>query len=333
MAEASNDQINPSVRLDTPTPQLHQEDEAQESSSTTPKNDRLGAASLRDNVYRGSYQRSIRSLAGIRNFSNLSRQSVSQIHLESLLAGADTKLDTFDIDELRDGFFDAMYVCSTKQDKEAMHAKAVESLPILYQKSRQQPVWGSIKEEWTSLILAVKEICATRSGIKLFKSCLGVLLAYIICLIPASRAWLGKYSYIMVISAIFNHPGRSIGSQIDGALMTSFGMGLGLAWGSLTLFASTSTNLEEVWKRSIVAAFLVILFTFSISWIRCVFPHLYQGVIAAGIAVFYICLANTSEGLEARMVSSFAIPWLLGQLLCLVISSLVFPSAGSRPLA
>ena len=46
----------------------------------------------------------------------------------------------------------------------------------------------------------------------------------------------------MAISVIVNHPGRPIGSQIDGAFMTVLGTFAGLGWGALALYVSTSTG-------------------------------------------------------------------------------------------
>ena len=355
MAKTDEDDMNPGIRLVAPAPRLDQGSESQgtwketadpESTTKTEKPDiaplnplahrpHPTPLSRRDNIYRGSYQKSLRSPQSSRAASHLgthpnsSRQSLSQTRLENLLVGVDTKLDTFDIDELRDGFFDAMFLRPTKQDKEAMYLRAVESLPSSFQR---QSGLRLITEEWGALIAAAKEVSTTRSGIKLLKSFIGVFLAYVICLIPGSRDWLGRYSYILVVSAIVNHPGRSIGSQIDGAILTSIGISIGLAWGSLALFVSTSTGPAQGGYGGIVATFLVI-FTLSISWLRSALIHFYQGVIGAGIAIFYTCLANTSGGLQAEKPSRFAIPWLLGQVLCLVVASLVFPSAGSRPLA
>ncbi|KAL9124691.1 MAG: hypothetical protein Q9217_006001 [Psora testacea] len=137
-------------------------------------------------------------------------------------------------------------------------------------------------------------ILRTRAGIKLFKSFLGVFIPYIVCLILTSRDWLGRYNYIIVVSAIVNHPGRALGSQIDGAFLTILGTVAGLGWGSLALYVSTFTKVVQNGYGGVLATFLVV-FTASIGWLRCVFIRFYQAVISAVIAICYTCLADTSE--------------------------------------
>jgi hypothetical protein len=64
-----------------------------------------------------------------------------------------------------------------------------------------------------------------------------------------------------------------------------------------------------------------------------VYIRLYQAVIPAGIAICYTCLANTSESVSWRKLLNYGIPWFVGQAIGLIVSLVVFPSAGARPLA
>ena len=136
----------------------------------------------------------------------------------------------------------------------------------------------------------------------------------------------------MVVSAIVNHPGRSVGSQIDGLFLTTLGTVAGLGWGSLALYTSTSTAPARAGYGGVLATFLV-MFAAAIAWLRCLFMRFYQAVICAGIAICYTCLANTSEAVGWRKVFDYGIPWVLGQALCLLIAALIFPDTGSRSLA
>lgn len=259
------------------------------------------------------------------------RTSVSHLQLEQLLQGVDFELSTYGIEELRDGFFDASFYRPLRRDRSEMMKQASETLPDSFGETHPLSLHGFLPKQWHEAADFIKQISTSRSGIKLLKSFLGFFIAYTICLIPVSRDWLGRYSYIMVISAIVNHPGRSLGSQIDGALMTILGTAAGLGWGSLALYVSTSTFIAKSGYGGVLAAFLVI-FSAAIGWLRCLYIRFYQAVLCAGIAICYTCLANTSETVGWRKIFNYGIPWIMGQALCLVIAATISPASGSRAL-
>ena len=261
------------------------------------------------------------------------RASISHMQLEPLLQDVDVDPDGYGLEEARDGFFDASFTRPLNCDHEDQMRKAEETLPDAFRK-KNHPL--SVRRFLPQQLLEAKaffhRISTTRAGFRLLKTFLGFFITYIICLIPASRNWLGRYNYIMVVSAIVNHPGRAIGSQIDGAILTILGTVTGLGWGSLALYVSTSTVTAQSGYGGILAAFLVI-FAVLIGWLRCVFVRLYQAVLCAGIAIVYTCLADTSQSVGWRKVFDYGIPWVLGQGVCLIIAVVVFPDAGSRSLA
>ncbi|MCJ1308124.1 hypothetical protein MMC25_001776 [Agyrium rufum] len=252
--------------------------------------------------------------------------------LDMVLQDGEADLDTYGIEEFRDGFFDASFFPQRKRDGDVMREKAYSSLPTSFQNNQRKPVMGQVLEQLEAAIGVLTRICTTRASIKFLKSFMAVYIAFIICLIPTCREWLGRYNYMLVVSAILNHPGRPVGSQIEGALMTSLGMACGLAWGCLAVYVSEATGPARAGSGGLIALFLV-LFTIILGWLRCIFIRFYQAVISAGVALYYVCLANTKQGLSMRKISDFAIPWLLGQVICLVVCFTLFPSAGSRPLA
>lgn len=259
------------------------------------------------------------------------RASTSHMQLDHLLQAVDTDLETYGVEELRDGFFDAAFYRPVQRKRSDLMRKASLTLPASFKKhhplSFQYFIPQQLGEAWSFF----RQMTTSRAGIRLFKSFLGFFACYIICLIPASRDWLGRYNYILVLSALVNHPGRTVGSQIDGAVMTVFGTIAGLGWGSLALYVSTSTDVARSGYGGVLAAFLV-LFTATIGWLRCVFIRFYQAVISAGIAITYTCLADTSETVSWRKLFDFGIPWVLGQVVCLIVAFVVFPAAGSRAL-
>ena len=97
------------------------------------------------------------------------------------------------------------------------------------------------------------------------------------------------------------------------------------------MYTSTSTKATRNAYGGVLALFLV-LFTAAIGFLRCVFIRFYQAVIAAGISICYVCLADTSEEASWRRVFDYGIPWVLGQAIGLVVAFMVFPSAGGRSL-
>ena len=297
-------------------------------------------SSVAHNIIHGSFAHTSPSLRGSldRRMLNESpipspRVSTSHLQLEHLLQAVDVDLNGYGLEESRDGFFDASFSRPLKRDHDDLMREATETLPDVFVKethplSLRRLLPQQVREAKASF----REVVSSRAGIRLLKTFLGFFISYIICLVPASRDWLGKYNYIMVVSAVFNHPGRPIGSQLDGAFLTIFGTIAGLGWGSLALYVSTSTATAQSGYGGILATFLV-LFAAFIGWLRCVFIRLYQAVICAGIAIVYTTLADTSENVGWKKVFDYGIPWVLGQCVCLIIAVLVFPDAGSRSLA
>lgn len=260
------------------------------------------------------------------------RTSISHLQLEHLLQHVDVQLDTYGVEEFRDGFFDASFFRPMPRDRPEMMRKASETLPASFLESHPLSLHRFLPEQWHEVVMFIKRISTTRGGVKLLKSFLGYFIAYIICLIPASRNFLGRFSYILAISAILNHAGRTVGSQIDGALMTIIGTVAGLGWGSLALYVSTSTAGAKLGYGGVLAAFLV-LFSSVISWLRCVYLRFFQAIICAGMAIFFTNLAGTSSAVGWKKIFDYGIPWALGQVIGLVVCIVVFPDAGSRPLA
>lgn len=300
------------------------------------KPQRLGAA---HNIIRGSFtqnpttpRRSLDTRALGSSPAPSPRASISYLQSEPLLQDLDVDPNGYGLEESRDGFFDASFTRPLKRDHEDLMRKAEETLPDAFRKNQPLSVRGFLPQQLREVKVFFQEISTTRAGVRLLKTFLGFFITYVICLIPASREWLGRYNYVMVVSAIVNHPGRAIGSQIDGAILTILGTVTGLGWGSLALYVSTSTATAQSGYGGILATFLVI-FAVLIGWLRCIFIRLHQAVLCAGIAIVYTCLANTSQSVGWRKVFDYGVPWVLGQGVCLIIAVVVFPDAGSRSLA
>lgn len=248
------------------------------------------------------------------------------------LAEKDFIENTHGITETRDGFFDAVFLPADDADNQVLLSHAEKTLPFAFSKRDPLSLKHFFPNQYNAAWNVTRRLFTTRSGIKLLKSFLGFFIAYILCLIPAIRVRLGRYAYIMVISAILNHPGRTFGAQVDGTLLTIVGTTTGLGWGSFGLWLSTVTATAQVGFGAILALFLFI-HIFIIACLRSYYIRTYQFVICAGIATSYTCLAEISRTeVSWFKLLSYGIPWLIGQAVSLVVCSTIAPDAGSRPL-
>lgn len=240
---------------------------------------------------------------------------------------------THGIGELRDGFFDAIFLPPEEVDNEALAKHAEGTLPLAFRKKNPLSLTQFFPRQCHEAWSVICRVVTTRSGIKLLKSFLGFFVAYILCLIPAVRRQFGRYVYIMAVSALLNHPGRTLGAQFDGVVLTILGTVIGLGWGAVGLWVSTATATARIGFGAILGLFLFI-FIFVIACLRSYYIRTYQLVICAGIAISYTCLAEISAT-EVSWIKllEYGIPWVIGQAVTLVICSIVVPDAGSRPLA
>jgi hypothetical protein len=207
------------------------------------------AASSSSNIYMGSFSRSPRrSRVSLVDSAKTPspRISMSQGHLEHLLQNMNVDLDTYGVEEFRDGFFDASFFKPMVDDQEDLMRLAEYTLPAAFEKKNPLSPSHFLPKQWHELKGVVRRVTTTRAGIKLTKSFLAFYIAYILCLIPVIGTWLGRYNYVMVLSTILNHPGRTVGSQIDGTFLTTLGTAGGLGWGARALYISDSS-----WQRSL----------------------------------------------------------------------------------
>ncbi|KAI1741549.1 hypothetical protein F4680DRAFT_68167 [Xylaria scruposa] len=240
---------------------------------------------------------------------------------------------THGIDETRDGFFDAVFLPPEDVDRQALMKHAEETLPLAFRKKHPLSLTHFFPRQCHEAWGVVRRVGTTRSGIKLLKSFLSFFITYILCLIPTVREKFGRYAYVMVVSAVLNHPGRTLGAQFDGTTLTILGTATGLGWGAFGLWVSTVTATARISSGAILAAFLFV-FYFVIACLRSYYIRTYQFVICAGIAIAHTCLADISST-EVSWIKllDYGIPWLIGQAVSLVVCYTVAPDAGSRPLA
>lgn len=266
------------------------------------------------------------------------RASVSTLQLQHLLEKLEMdQYNTYGVEELREGFFDAPFYRPIKQDTRLRG----ESRTLLSEELTFKPPSPlSPKRFWRMQVSDTRDsfriVFTTPKGISLAKSFLAYFVAYILCLVPHIRLWMGRYSYWILLATLFNHPGRTFGAQIDGTASCVVGGALGLAVGSLALEVASFNHSSEIGHGGILTVFIVIFIGIA-SWIRCSLVRVYQAMISAGLA-FLFCLVRadsiTQQGKWDRTVLwEFGIPWILGLGICLAVNIIIWPEAGGKAVA
>ncbi|KAL2755935.1 hypothetical protein ACRALDRAFT_2105296 [Sodiomyces alcalophilus JCM 7366] len=262
------------------------------------------------------------------------RSSIVDMELVAqLLEKDELEIDTHGVSELRDGWFDAIFLKAPRLDRESLLKRARSTLPAAFDKTSPLSVRDFLPKQRRQLKSVILKTTTTSAGIRLLKAFMAFFIAYALCLTPHVRHWLGRYSHIMVISTIVNHPARPFGAQLDGAVSTILGTVAGLGWGVLGLLLAYSSLAARAGFAGILVLFFSI-FLAGAAFIRSYFPRLFHFSISAGIAMCYTCLAEV-DGQEINWpkLFSYGVPWVLGQAVCLAVNILFFPDAGSRRLA
>lgn len=257
---------------------------------------------------------------------------VSIMQIDQMISDDRMNMNTYGVSELREGFFDALFLKPSPLAPGEVEYVAKATLPEAFEKSHPLSLKAFLPRQWHELKSVGGRITTTRSGIRLLKAFLAFFIAYVLCLIPTVRQWIGPFDHIMVISVILNHPARTFGSQVDGTVFTIIGTASGLAWGTLGLLLSNSTVAARIGYGGILTMFLA-LFMASIAYIRSFFVRFYQAVACAGIAISFTILAESSGQLiKWPKLLDYVVPWLLGQAIALTVNIVVFPNGGNRPL-
>ncbi|ANB15586.1 Bre4p [Sugiyamaella lignohabitans] len=251
------------------------------------------------------------------------KMSYLQAKLETLF-GNQVKEErvTYGIEELRNGFFDAIFVPPTIVESAAKRefiGKPSKSLS------------DSGKSWINSWIKSVRKITVQTEQIKLLKTFLAYFLAYILCMIGPTGRWLGRYNLFMAFAVLIHHPGRTSGSQIEISFWSILGIAIGLGWGSTGLYIASSTH-RAAELFGLIHAFSLTLCLVVTCWIKAAFVRLHHFMTSLALAVYVLEVANVSESTSVDWMKAwqFGIPYLFGILISLAVNILVFPDFGHQ---
>lgn len=193
------------------------------------------------------------------------------------------------------------------------------------------------------------------NGFKILKFSLTYFIAMILCTIPKCRKWLTHNSsknaslvWFLPLAVIIHHPAHFFSIQIEITLQAVVGGLLGLSWFLLALFVATS-NLTLVNNTHGSGALLwlsIFLATIFSYWLSNTFRRLLYVGITFSIATIYYHSINLqrelfNSGVSIKIIDSihrdwkglvwpFAVPYVIGLMLSLCTSLLVFPEYNNQ---
>ncbi|KAG0678164.1 hypothetical protein C6P43_001858 [Kluyveromyces marxianus] len=194
----------------------------------------------------GSYdKKSYLSVTGLRaakygrdSKTSCSRVNLSQMKLDKLMEGKKwEELETFGLEELRNGFFDPVYTG---------YERIIPSDPLNKEKVHQKPLFPSTD---------IKEI--RKFWKPIMKYCIAIFIANVLCLIEPAGSWFGgDYRYFLPLALLIHHPVRTVGVQCELTIQSIIGGAVGMGYSALIWYVSTATEpvAKEQVKNTLVSA-------------------------------------------------------------------------------
>lgn len=294
-------------------------------------------------VSKGSYQQSsYLSLHDLNNRSggvtlkgstnNLGSPQLSRVNLSCLRLDSSAKvrkwkeLDDFNLEELRDGFFDPVY---TKPEKTLLDDDVDDEI------SHPAGVHAGLKELGGSKPMQRLVAGLKSQRLSIFKYFVAFFASLVICVIRPSGRWVGhQYRYFLPIAVLLHHPVRNIGVQLEMTLASISGGALGMGWSALAWYISVATKPAANHQGGILFASLTLALLWII-WVRELYQRLLYFTMSFSIAIIFLHnadLVSSKHDLQWKIFWDFGISYLFGMLLSLVVCVLVDPHSGNAEL-
>lgn len=277
-------------------------------------------------VLRGSYNhRSFLTLPALsalknedRGTSTSLRSNISQLKLNRLVQEQKwEKLESFDLEELRDGYFDPVFTAH-----ESMFADDVA------------PVTSSSNEKKWLKLLNIKNL--RKEWRHILKYWVAFFISIVICLIEPAGQWIGQeFRYFLPVAVLLHHPARNIGIQLEISIQSILGAATGMAYAALVWYVSTATLPAANNQGGILffGQFLAIILT---DWVRTLFQRSFYFATSCGVATLFFCsssLKMSKSELEWKLFWDFGISYLYGIILSLLVCATLFPETGHSTVA
>lgn len=260
-----------------------------------------------------------------------SYSSLSQLRLSEL---AEThhwdQLDDFELEELRDGFFDAIYTKPGRKYNDlgddtflSMDGSASFNKFLNLNKIRLQEFFQDLKQR-----LRKKWVMVIKFFIPFF-------IAFILCVIRPVGTWIGhKYRYFLPIGVIIHHPVRNVGVQLEITLFSLLGITFALGWSSLAWYISTATGPTASHQGGILFQSLTMALIFS-TWLKTYYQRFLYISLSFGVIIIFthsVSLVFSKEELPWMVFRDVALAYSFGILLSLFTCFCIAPHSGNESL-
>ena len=149
-----------------------------------------------------------------------------------------------------------------------------------------------------------------------------------ICLIPGSKATIGKAAYLAATTTVFGHPGRRFGQLVEALILALLGTLLGLAWSLLGLYLSSLTVAAHPPSAYAIRGVFLAVALLIHGFFRSYAPRLFLGLVLL-IIVSVVTLLSTAKQVTQVGATQILYPILMAAAIILVVNLSVFPEFSS----
>lgn len=255
--------------------------------------------------------------------------SSSQLRLKELTDSHNwDELDDFELEELRDGFFDAIF---TKSEKKYLNIDDISYLDFPNQFSRA----FHIKSSDLTLFFEDFKVQLIQKWRIIIKFFIPFFIAFVLCVIRPAGSWIGHDNrFFLPIGVILHHPVRNIGVQLEITIFSIIGMIFALGWSSLAWYVSTATGPTASHQGGILFQSLAMALTFAI-WFKTYYQRFLYFSLSFGIIIIFthsVSLVFSKQDLHWLLFRDITLSYLFGILLSLFTCVLIFPHSGNETL-
>lgn len=255
--------------------------------------------------------------------------SFSQLRLKKLAESHNwDQLEDFELEELRDGFFDAVF---TKPEKKYLNIDDISHLEANNHFFRSCTIkfatWKPFYEDLRNKL--------SENWVTIIKFFIPFFISFVLCVIKPVGDWIGHdYRYFLPIGVILHHPVRNIGVQLEMTVFSIIGITFALGWSSLAWYISTATGPTAKHQGGILFQSLAMALTFSI-WFKTYYQRFLYFSLSFGIIIIFthtVSLVFSKNDLQWIIFRDITLSYLFGILLSLFTCILVFPHSGNKAL-